>query len=99
MKKESNRVFYRTDAAVKKGDEFYQIVWKHFPELKVKGFRVEVFHGVAGKPPKKVESDFAFDTQKAADDKINGLVAEIEGRGFVRYSPLIHGDRIFESRR
>lgn len=97
MIKSRERVFYRADTAVKEGDEFYQIVLKHFPNLKEQSFRVEVFHGLAGTPPKEPESVCLFDTEGAADAKINQTVAEIEGQSFRRYSPTLHGVRDFES--
>ena len=96
MKKSCDRVFYRTNAAVQEGDEFYQIVLKQFPNLKEKSFRVEVFHGLAGTPPKETESVYLFDAEGDADAKINQTVAEIEGQSFCRYSPALHGVRDFE---
>ena len=96
MKKSCDRVFYRTNAAVQEGDEFYQIVLKQFSNLKEKSFRVEVFHGLAGTPPKEPESVYLFDAEGDADAKINQTVAEIEGQNFCRYSPVLHGVRDFE---
>ena len=97
MKKSCDRVFYRTNAAVQEGDEFYQIVLIQFSSLKEKSFRVEVFHGLAGTPPKEPESVYLFDTEGAADAKIDQTVADIEGQSFRGYSPPLHGIRDFES--
>ena len=97
MKKSCDRVFYRTNAAVQEGDEFYQIVLKQFPNLKEQSFRVEVFHGLAGTPPKEPEGRYVFDTEETAHVKIDQTVAEIEGRGFHLYSPPLDGTRDFES--
>jgi hypothetical protein len=92
-----DRVFYRTNTAVKEGDEFCQIVLKHFPNMKEQSFRVEVFHGLAGTPPKEPESAHHFDAEEKAYHKIEQTVAEIERQGFRLYSPTLHGVRNFES--
>jgi hypothetical protein len=97
MIKSRDRVFYRTNTAVQEGDEFYQIVLKQFANLKEQSFRVEVFHGLAGTPPKEPEDVYLFDTEATADDVIEQTVAEIEKQGFCRYSPALHGIRDFES--
>ena len=96
MKKSCDRVFYRTNAAVQEGDEFYQIVLKQFPNLKEQSFRVEVFHGLAGTLPKEPERVYLFDAEGAADAQIDHIVAEIEGQSFRLYSPALHGIRKFE---
>jgi hypothetical protein len=95
MEKGNSRVFYRTDTAVRTGDEFYQIAWEHFPELKEKCFRVEVFHGFAGDLPERPESTEDFDTKQAVNNKLKAIEADIKGRGFRRHSVTMHGDGPF----
>lgn len=88
-------VFYRTGTFVRKGDEFYQIVLEHCPDVQELAFRIQIFHGAAGSPPEKPVSDECFQTQNAAEEKFSWTVAQIEGNGFSPHSWAVHGDGQF----
>jgi hypothetical protein len=86
-----SEVFYRTDTIVRTGDEFYQLDLELCSDSKELSYRVRLFHGFYGKPPKKASRNESFDTRVAAEDKFSQIVSEIKGQGFFAYSKGIHG--------
>jgi hypothetical protein len=90
-------VFYKTDVAVQRGDEYYQVVSRTADDPNSEHpFRVAVYHGRAGTPSKMPESEAEFKTADEAEAKFNEFVSEILAKGFQHYSMPIHGVHDFE---
>jgi hypothetical protein len=95
MKGLRNALFYRTNVVVHDGDCFYHILLKQHPHSNDRAFRVEVFYGFAGSPPKKPLAVEHFSTKEPAEIAFDRNVAQVEGRGFMPHDPRVHGDHDF----
>lgn len=91
MKILRQEVFYRTDALVQAGDEFYQIDLTEAADSGAGSFEVATFHGFAGDPPPRPENSQTFQTLELANHAFDNIVRGVEDKRLRRYDPIVHG--------
>ncbi len=89
-----SEALYRTDARVRRGDEFYQITLVAPDNPKTGCFEVRTFRGRAGTPPGKPAWVRSFQTRQEAEREFAAVTEALDEKGFCPYNAGIHGPDI-----